>query len=84
MKRSLNDLTVNQLKKRLDVYFSLFIRARDSDANGYIFCCTCGRLKKWKSIGGAECGHYSHIVLILFPFHTSNCFLIANFLNSFL
>ena len=59
MKRSLNDLTVNQLKKRLDVYFSLFIRARDSDDSGYIFCCTCRRLKKWKAINGAECGHYS-------------------------
>jgi len=59
MKRSLNDLTVNELKKVLDKWFSLFIRSRDSDANGYISCCTCGRLKKWKAIGGAECGHYS-------------------------
>ena len=59
MKRSLNDLTLNELKKVLDKWFSLFIRARDSDDSGYIFCCTCGRIKKWKAIGGAECGHYS-------------------------
>ncbi len=59
MKRSLNDITTNELKHVLDTWFSLFIRARDSDENGYIFCCTCGRIKKWKAIGGAECGHYS-------------------------
>jgi len=59
MKRSLKDLTSKELEKVLDKWFSLFTRARDSDTNGYISCCTCGKPKKWKAIGGAECGHYS-------------------------
>ncbi len=59
MKRSLNDLTAKQLEKVLDKWFSLFIRARDSDENGYIFCCTCRLIIIWRAIGGAECGHYS-------------------------
>jgi len=60
-KRSLNDLTVKQLEKRLDYYFSLFIRLRDSNDEGIIFCCTCGRPKPWRDRKGvgAECGHYS-------------------------
>jgi len=64
MKRSLNDLSVKELEKVLDKWFSLFIRARDSNEDGYVICCTCGRLKKWKGecIGdtdGVDCGHYS-------------------------
>ena len=59
MKRSLNDLSVKELEKVLDKWFSLFIRARDSNEEGYIFCCTCGRPKKWRALDGADCGHYS-------------------------
>ena len=59
MRRKLEDLTVKQLEKRLDIWFSLFIRARDSNEDGYIFCCTCGRPKKWRALNGADCGHYS-------------------------
>lgn len=35
--------------------FSLFIRLRDSDANGIIRCCTCGKMKHWKRM---QAGHY--------------------------
>ena len=59
MRRKLEDLTVKQLEKRLDIWFSLFIRARDSNEEGYIFCCTCGRPKEWRALFGAENGHYS-------------------------
>ena len=59
MKRSLKDLSVKELEKVLDKWFSLFIRARDSNEEGYIFCCTCGRPKKWRALDGADNGHYS-------------------------
>ena len=64
MKRALKDLGVKQLEKRLDIYFSKFIRLRDSDENGITKCCTCEKYKFWKGkyLGdteGADCGHYS-------------------------
>ena len=57
MKRSLKDLTVKELEKVLDKWFSRFIRLRDSDENGVISCCTCNRFKTWNV--GVDCGHYS-------------------------
>ena len=56
MRRPLTDLTVKKLEKRLDFYFSKFIRLRDSDGNGIVKCCTCGKFKRWKEV---DCGHYS-------------------------
>ena len=32
------------LEKSLDRYFSLYIRLRDTDENGYFKCPTCGRV----------------------------------------
>jgi len=39
----------------LDRWFSRFVRLRDSDENGFIKCCTCGRQKHWKDCHN---GHY--------------------------
>ncbi|MDR0402143.1 MAG: recombination protein NinG [Treponema sp.] len=47
--------TVNQLIKKLDRAFSLFIRLRDSDENGSCTCITCGKTAFWKEM---QCGHY--------------------------
>lgn len=44
-----------QLEKKLDLKFSLYIRLRDTDENGYFQCPTCGKFKPWKS---ADCSHY--------------------------
>ena len=41
--------------KKLDKWFSLFIRLRDSDENGYIRCITSGRVVHWKE---ADAGHF--------------------------
>lgn len=38
-----------------DKWFSIFIRLRDSDENGYCKCATCNTVLFWKSI---QCGHY--------------------------
>ena len=38
-----------------DKWFSMFIRLRDADENGYIRCISCGRVVFWKD---ADCGHF--------------------------
>lgn len=43
------------LKQRLWVVFSLFIRLRDSDVNGFCRCISCGEIKKYNSI---DAGHF--------------------------
>ena len=40
---------------KADRYFSMFIRLRDSDENGYCKCVTCGAIRFWKNL---DCGHY--------------------------
>lgn len=42
-------------KNTLDRIFSEYIRRRDSDANGYIKCISCGKIIHWKD---SDCGHY--------------------------
>ena len=44
-----------KLVKDLDKVFSLFIRMRASDVNGYATCFTCGQVKKWKE---GDAGHF--------------------------
>ncbi len=44
-----------KLIKDLDKIFSLFIRMRASDENGYATCFTCGQVKKWKE---GDAGHF--------------------------
>ena len=38
-----------------DKWFSLYIRLRDSDDNGMIRCCSCGKMFHYKS---GDAGHY--------------------------
>ena len=40
---------------KADKYFSMFIRLRDSDENGYCTCITCGAIRFWKNL---DCGHW--------------------------
>ena len=44
-----------KLVKDLDKVFSLFIRMRASDEDGYATCFTCGQVKKWKE---GDAGHF--------------------------
>lgn len=44
-----------KLIERLDAIFSMYIRLRDSDDNGYFHCISCGLTRPWSS---ADCGHY--------------------------
>lgn len=43
------------LKDTLDRWFSTYIRLRDSDANGYGRCISCGKVVHWRE---ADCGHF--------------------------
>jgi len=38
-----------------DRVFSIYIRLRDSDENGYRKCITCENIRFWKNM---DCGHY--------------------------
>jgi len=38
-----------------DKWFSIYIRLRDADQNGYIICCSCGKRVFWRD---ADAGHF--------------------------
>lgn len=46
---------IMDLKAKLDRVFSVYIRMRDADENGYIRCISCGKAVHWKD---ADAGHY--------------------------
>lgn len=48
-------LSVPALKRKLDEIFSVYIRLRDSDQNGYCRCISCGKIEHWKDV---DCGHF--------------------------
>lgn len=37
--------------------FSIYIRLRDADENGYVKCCTCGKMARWRG-DGMQAGHF--------------------------
>lgn len=47
--------SISSLKKKAWKVFSPYIRKRDADKNGYVACCTCGRVKHWKE---GDAGHF--------------------------
>lgn len=51
----LENKSVSQLTKELDKVFSLYIRQRDSDEDGYGRCVTCDKLGHYKEM---DCGHF--------------------------
>jgi len=61
--------TAAKLKKKLDAYFSKYIRLRDSK-NGFGNCFTCGVRKHWKE---AHCGHWIPRNILATRFHEDNC-----------
>lgn len=54
-KSKIKRLSIPNLKNKLDRIFSEFIRLRDSDANGYCRCISCGKIQYWREV---DCGHY--------------------------
>lgn len=52
-------------------WFSLFIRLRDSDANGYCKCISCGRIHHYKEM---QAGHYisRRAIYLAVKYHEKN------------
>ena len=63
--------SISKLKKELDKWFSLYIRLRDADSNGLVFCFTCGRSKHYKS--GMQNGHFQSRSFLATRFDEHNC-----------
>lgn len=51
--------SIKNLKKRVWVQFSIFIRTRDADEFGIVTCCTCPARHPWNS-GEIHAGHWIH------------------------
>jgi len=64
-----------------DKWFSIYIRLRDADDDGYIRCCTCGRVKKWRE---ADCGHFIKRQFVGVRFSEFNCHAQCKGCNNFL
>ena len=61
---------ISKLKKQLDTIFSLYIRLRYSDHNGYASCYTCGVVKFYKDL---QCGHFQSRKHLATRFDETNC-----------
>jgi len=63
--------TISKLKKKLDKWFSLYIRLRHATDEGMIQCFTCGRIKHYKS--GMQNGHFQSRSFLATRFDEHNC-----------
>lgn len=59
-----------RLVEKLDKIFSLYIRLRDTDENGYFKCPTCGKIKPFDK---ADCSHYWSRSHMATRFDEDNC-----------
>lgn len=62
--------TVSKLKKKLDIIFSQYIRLRDADPSGFVYCCTCGKKLFWKE---AQNGHWISRNVLITRYNENNC-----------
>lgn len=54
-KQSNRSKNTAKLQKELDAIYSIWIRRKDADKNGYVRCYTSGKFFHWKQI---QCGHF--------------------------
>jgi len=54
-KKAYEGYSKRELEKVLDSVFSVFIRLRVANGDGYVKCFTCGAIMLWTK---AQCGHY--------------------------
>ena len=64
--------SVPTLKRKLDDVFSIYIRLRDSDQNGYCKCISCGAIYFWKG-GSMHNGHYVNRSHMSLRYDEKNC-----------
>jgi len=55
---------------KLDKVFSEYVRLRDSDANGFVRCISCGGIHHWKQVDN---GHYVNRKHLSTRWHEKNC-----------
>lgn len=60
----------SKLVAKLDDVFSMYIRLRDSNANGTFRCISCGQIKPFEQ---ADCGHYINRKHMSLRFSEKNC-----------
>ncbi len=71
---------MSNLKATLDRWFSLYIRLRDSDANGFGRCISCGKPVHYKE---ADCGHFINRQHMNTRYDERNCNLQCRSCNRF-
>tara|TARA_R110000824_G_scaffold272287_1_gene460786 strand:- start:147 stop:533 length:387 start_codon:yes stop_codon:yes gene_type:complete len=62
--------SISKLKKKLDKYFSLYIRLKTADENGYNFCFTCNKFDHYKNL---QNGHFISRKYLSTRFDIENC-----------
>jgi hypothetical protein len=55
---------------KADKWFSIFIRLRDANDEGFCKCITCGRIKHWRLL---DCGHHIKRQHQGTRYHEKNC-----------
>lgn len=70
IKREKKRLSISQLTKKLDTFFSLYIRLVNSDKHGKVKCFTCNRVEYFKSI---QNGHFQSRRFMSTRFEEKNC-----------
>lgn len=65
-----NGSSIKSLKSKLDRLFSIYIRLRDSDKNGYCRCISCGKFNHWKDV---DCGHFVNRSHMSTRYNERNC-----------
>jgi hypothetical protein len=68
------------LKAKAWKQFSLFIRQRDANENGYGKCVTCSRVKHWREM---DAGHWLSRGYLATKFEETNVYLQCKFCNGF-
>ena len=62
--------SITKLKKKLDTVFSIFIRLKDADENGYNYCYTCNKRDYYKYL---QNGHFISRKYLATRFDEQNC-----------
>lgn len=70
IKREKKRLSISQLTKKLDTYFSLYIRLVNSDQHGMVKCFTCDGVHHYKAI---QNGHFQSRRFMSTRFSELNC-----------
>lgn len=71
---------LSSLIKELDRVFSIYIRKRDADNNGYVKCITCNKYAHWKDV---DCGHFISRSQYGVRWDEKNCSAQCKFCNAF-